>query len=185
MKKLFFGYAATIASLYMIFSFKVTPLNEASTASTTDESTTDTSAAALSAGTVTTSTTAAPRTSNTVAPRNSGTAAPPTTKAPAATGGSGNTGGAAASGKKTFNGESVSTDYGTVQVSITVENGKIVAVNALKKPSGSISANAVPKLQQQTLSAQGSDVDGVSGATATTNGWKKSLNAALKTAGIA
>ena len=50
--------------------------------------------------------------------------------------------------------------------------------------SQQINANAGPILLQQTLSAQSAHVDGVSGATYTSDGYRTSLQAALDQVGI-
>ncbi|MFE9624121.1 FMN-binding protein [Streptomyces sp. NPDC006527] len=94
-------------------------------------------------------------------------------------------GSAQASG--TFTGDVVQTDYGPVQVRITVANGKITKAEAVQKPSGgqsdSINANAVPKLNQAAVAAGSADIDAVSGATYTSGGYKESLQSALDQAG--
>lgn len=84
----------------------------------------------------------------------------------------------------TYTGSSISTRYGTIQVAITVSSGKISDVNFLKLPdddtrSYQISNQASPLLESQTLAAQSSTIDGVSGATYTTSGYIKSLQAAI------
>lgn len=88
----------------------------------------------------------------------------------------------------TFDGPSVNVNFGNVQVQITVVDGKITAARALQAPSGgrsgSISQQAIPYLQQQTLAAQSSQIQGVSGASYTSYGWYTSLQAALRKAGL-
>ena len=80
--------------------------------------------------------------------------------------------------------------YGPVQVEITVKNNSIIAVSALRFPNGdrrslSISQQAVPYLIEQTLGVvNASQVQGVSQATYTSNGWRTSLGSAIKKAGI-
>jgi uncharacterized protein with FMN-binding domain len=81
------------------------------------------------------------------------------------------------------------TRWGPVQVSITVANGKITAVTVPVYPNGNgrdqeINAYALPVLQQETLTAQSADIDSVSGATVTTDGYKESLQAALDAAHV-
>jgi uncharacterized protein with FMN-binding domain len=89
-----------------------------------------------------------------------------------------------------FTGNVVQTQWGPVQVEITVSNGTITAASALKFPDGdrrslSISQQAVPFLIEQTLGVvNASQVQGVSRASYTSNGWRASLGSAIKKAGI-
>lgn len=89
-----------------------------------------------------------------------------------------------------FAGNVTQTRYGPVQVEITVKNNSIIAVSALRFPNGdrrslSISQQAVPYLIEQTLGVvNASQVQGVSQATYTSNGWRTSLGSAIKKAGI-
>ncbi|WP_338687453.1 FMN-binding protein [Streptomyces acidiscabies] len=78
-----------------------------------------------------------------------------------------------------FSGTTIPTEKGDVQVQITYQGGKISAVKMLKQPDHPQTTAAVPKLVAATLSAQSADVDTVSGATITSNGYKKSLQAAI------
>ena len=87
-----------------------------------------------------------------------------------------------------MSGSTVNTRYGPVQVSVTIENGKLTAVTALQLPSGGrsgeISNEVEPILSSQALSAQSANIDGVSGATFTSSAYAKSLQAALDAAGF-
>lgn len=87
-----------------------------------------------------------------------------------------------------YTGTAVTTRYGNVQVQVTVSGGKITAVTALQLTdddgrSVQISAQAAPVLQQEALSAQSADIDTVSGATYTSDGYIQSLQSALDQAG--
>ncbi|MBW4096325.1 MAG: FMN-binding protein [Acidobacteria bacterium] len=98
------------------------------------------------------------------------------TSTPSTTGTSGTSG--------TFTGTSVDTRFGPVQVQITVSGGKITASNAVVYPTESgrdrqINAYAVPALNKETLAAQSSSIDMVSGATYTSQGYLSSLQSAL------
>ncbi|MCZ4609199.1 FMN-binding protein [Streptomyces chartreusis] len=92
-------------------------------------------------------------------------------------------GGAQAAGSGTVTGEAAQTQYGAVQVRLTVSNGKITRAEAVQAPKGGqsdqITANAVPKLNQAVVAAQGADIDAVSGATYTSAGYKESLQSAI------
>ncbi|MGW5614332.1 FMN-binding protein [Streptomyces sp. NPDC003877] len=80
-------------------------------------------------------------------------------------------------------GDAAQTQYGPVQVRVTMTNGKITKAEAVQTPKGGrsdqITANAVPRLNQAALAAQSADIDAVSGATYTSAGYKKSLQSAL------
>lgn len=87
----------------------------------------------------------------------------------------------------TYKGDSISTRFGNVQVAITVSSGKITNVDFLALPeddmhSAQISNQASPILESQTLSAQSANIDGVSGATYTSQGYAESLQAAIDAA---
>lgn len=84
----------------------------------------------------------------------------------------------------TFTGDAVSTQWGTVQVQITVLNGKITKSEAIQYPSENpkdqeINAYAVPKLNAEVVSKQSGSIDAVSGATVTSNGYLTSLQSAI------
>ena len=89
-----------------------------------------------------------------------------------------------------FAGNTINTRWGPVQVEITVKDGVVTAAKALRFPSGdqrslSISQQVIPYLVQQTLGVvSATDVQGVSRATYTSDGWRSSLQSALKKAGI-
>ncbi|MFI8858409.1 FMN-binding protein [Streptomyces prasinus] len=101
-------------------------------------------------------------------------------------------GSAQALGDGTVTGDAADTQYGAVQVRLTVSGGKITKAEAVQSPKGGqsdqINANAVPKLNQAAVAAQSGEIDAVSGATYTSAGYKKSLQSALdkaKAAGVA
>lgn len=84
----------------------------------------------------------------------------------------------------TLTGDVTDTRWGPVQVQLTVAGGKITAVAVLQYPNGNgrdqqINANALPILVQETLSAQSAEIDMVSGATVTSDGYLGSLQSAL------
>ncbi|MET7985201.1 MULTISPECIES: FMN-binding protein [unclassified Streptomyces] len=93
-------------------------------------------------------------------------------------------------GTGTVLGDVVRTEYGPVQVRLTMSGGKITKADAVQAPSGGTSdqktALSVPKLNQEAVTAGSARIDSVSGATYTSEGYKKSLQSALdkaKTAG--
>jgi len=87
----------------------------------------------------------------------------------------------------TFPGSVVQTQYGSVQVSVTIANGTITDVAAMKLTdrggrSVAISNQAAPILRSEVLTAQSARVQNVGGATYTTYGYLTSLQAALDAA---
>lgn len=81
----------------------------------------------------------------------------------------------------------VDTQYGPVQVEVTVRGGRIVKAQTLQHPSGDgetdrINGYAVPQLDQETLATQNAHLDTVSGATFTSDGYRQSLQSALDAA---
>lgn len=92
-------------------------------------------------------------------------------------------GGTSATGTTTVTGAVAQTQYGAVQVRLTVSNGKITKAEAVQAPKGGTSdqktALSVPKLNQETVTAQSANIDSVSGATYTSGGYKQSLQSAI------
>jgi uncharacterized protein with FMN-binding domain len=91
------------------------------------------------------------------------------------------------SAARTYQGSVVQTRWGPVQVRITVANGKITNVTVPTYPNGNhrdqeINSYALPILTQETMSAQSANIDTVSGATITSDGYIESLQAALDVA---
>ena len=89
----------------------------------------------------------------------------------------------------TFTGAAGNTRYGPVQVQITVVNNVITGATALTYPTGSfrdqqINQQAIPYLIQETLAAQSANIQGVGGASYTSQGWVDSLQSALTKAGL-
>ncbi|MCW8096925.1 FMN-binding protein [Streptomyces tauricus] len=76
-------------------------------------------------------------------------------------------------------GTTVDTEKGPVQVEVTFDGDKITAVKLLRQPNHPQTEAAVPKLVASTLQAQSADVDTVSGATITSDGYRESLQAAI------
>jgi uncharacterized protein with FMN-binding domain len=89
--------------------------------------------------------------------------------------------------KVVVNGSSVGTPYGPVQVQLTIVGSKIVSAVAIDYPQGGgrdreINSIAIPLLQQETVAAQSAQIDTISGATYTSDGYVQSLQSALDAA---
>jgi uncharacterized protein with FMN-binding domain len=88
------------------------------------------------------------------------------------------------SSSSTVTGDVASTQWGPVQVQLTLQSGKITAVSVLQYPNGNhrdaeINDYALPILIDETKQAQSAQIDMVSGATVTSDGYIRSLQSAL------
>ncbi len=81
------------------------------------------------------------------------------------------------------------TEWGDVQVQVTISDGGIVDVEAVQYPTGrkssSINSQAIPMLEVEAVALQSADLDIVSGATYTSRTYADSLQAALDQAALA
>jgi uncharacterized protein with FMN-binding domain len=123
------------------------------------------------------------------APSTSGRTSAPSSSAPSSSAPPKPGASSTASAPKTIAGQAIQTRYGVVQVQVVVSGQKIQNVSFLQLTaddprSAEINGQAGPILLQQTLSAQNSHIDGVSGATYTSQGYLQSLQSALDQAGI-
>jgi uncharacterized protein with FMN-binding domain len=105
------------------------------------------------------------------------------------TSGSTTSGSTADESAKTTTGSVVSTRWGPVQVQITTVGRTVTAVAVLQQPDGNprdveINDEALPVLVAETTAASSADIDMVSGATVTSEGYVQSLQAALDSAGF-
>ncbi|MFD6495275.1 FMN-binding protein [Streptomyces sp. NPDC060188] len=102
---------------------------------------------------------------------------------------SGSSGGTKTAETRTVTGDTVQTRWGPVKVRITMRNGTITDVTAVTHPSDNprdqeINSYALPQLRREALAAQNAQIDSVSGATYTSDGYKQSLQSALDSAGL-
>jgi uncharacterized protein with FMN-binding domain len=98
-------------------------------------------------------------------------------------------GAASAGGSRAFTGSVAQTEWGPVQVEISVTGSQIAEVQVLQYPNDNpkdvqINNYALPVLVHETLVAQSADIQMVSGATVTSQGYITSLQAALDEAGL-
>lgn len=150
-----------------------------STTSTTVPSpTTSTSAPRSGASPATTT---IPASTTTLAPPSSTTTTAPTTAPTTAT--------TSPAATRSATGEVVDYSYGTLSVSVTVSGHTIskVAIASLDDGgnfrSQSIDEQSIPILEQEALQAQSANIQGVSGASYTSEGFVQSLQNALPKAG--
>ena len=205
MRRAVLALGGTVAGLAALFSYKshvptVTALtapatpgtHSATTPGAAPSGTTPTMTPPTSKPTATKSATAKPTTKKTTAapmtsaPRTSAPASSPTTQAPAPTHSatpSAPASSAPSGPSGTFTGQQQNTDYGPVQVTITVKNGKIT--NASDPDGGdSIAQNAIGQLNQEAVDQQSANISAVSGASYTSQGYIQSLQSAIDQAGL-
>lgn len=171
MKRFLFSLLGTVGGLVALLSFKTQspvattgalPQVSLPSGSTSSTPSTSTSTSAPPKSTSGTSSSSTPKSS--------------TSSAPAAT-------------TRQITGTAVTTQYGVVQVKITVSGTKITDVGfaqltAFDGRSQEINSYAAPYLLQETITAQSANINTVSGATYTSEGYMQSLQSALDAAGI-
>ncbi len=89
----------------------------------------------------------------------------------------------------TYTGNVADAFYGNIQVNAVISGGKIVDVVFLQYPNDrstsiEINSQAMPILKQEAITSQSANVDGVSGATASSQAFIESLGTALQKAAI-
>ncbi|MEW2285922.1 FMN-binding protein [Streptomyces sp. NPDC047841] len=121
-------------------------------------------------------------------PHTAPTLASASTRSPAASSSPAH-GSGSASGTATATGDTVQTRWGPVQVRVTVRDGRLTDVTAVSYPQDNprdqeINSYALPQLRREALAAQSAEIDTVSGATYTSDGYRQSLQSALDSAGL-
>jgi uncharacterized protein with FMN-binding domain len=86
-----------------------------------------------------------------------------------------------------YTGAATSTEWGDVQVQAVVSGGKLTKVNVLEYPNDNghdqkVNSQALPVYKKEAISAQGADIQLVSGASETYKGFTGSLQDALNQA---
>ena len=156
MRRALFTVSSTVAGLVLLLSFKTHP------------ATVTTPPAALATPSTD------PGSSPSAEPGSSPSAAP-------SSGSSGST--------RTVTGAAADTRWGPVQVQIIVSGGTVTSVSAVEYPQNNprdvqINAFAIPQLNQEATAARSAQIDMVSGATVTSEGYIQSLQDALDQAGL-
>lgn len=173
MKRILFTLLATLSGLVLLFSYRtsleaVTPTDASAVTGATGTSATGTGSSGTGSSGTGSSDTGATSSTSTNSGATSGTAT--------------STGTGLADG--TFTGVSSQTRYGPVQVQITVSGGTISDVQAIDYPDSNgrdrqINGSAIPRLVSETLQSQSSQIQMVSGATYTSEGYMSSLQSAI------
>ncbi|MDT0141720.1 FMN-binding protein [Microbacterium sp. PRC9] len=174
MKKIVYAVLATISGLVLLFSYRTSHIDAiqpvaADTASTSSSS----SGSSGSSG-------------STGSETDNGTQTGSGAQTDAGSSDSSDPGAGSSTGLSdgTYTGSSANTRFGPVQVQITVSGGQITDVQVPEYPSGNprdrqINQRALPVLVAETTAAQSSDIDMVSGATYTSQGYLQSLQSAI------
>ena len=81
-------------------------------------------------------------------------------------------------------GNSSNAYYGAIKVSVAIKNGRVTDVTFLDYPKNAqnsvrLNEDAIPKLKSETLIAQSTQIDGVTGASLTSAAYIESLSSAL------
>jgi uncharacterized protein with FMN-binding domain len=183
MRKVVLALLLTAVGLGLLLSFK---------SRGTTSTTTALGGSALSGGTSTsnnsTVTTApSPSTSGSPSASPSGSASSSPSASPSASASATKTGSGAKNG--TYTGAAESTQYGDVQVQAVISGGKLTNVVVLQVPDrggyeDQIVQVAIPELKSEALSAQSANINVISGATYTSQGYAQSLQSALDQAGL-
>jgi uncharacterized protein with FMN-binding domain len=175
MTRILLAVVGTVLGLFALLSFKTHPITAGSTLGLPSASLPSASSAATPAAGSDSSSSAPPNpaTSRSAAPKAAGSSS----SAPTST------------AQRTIAGQQVQTRYGIVQVQVvvsgsTIKNVSFLQLTADDPRSQEINDQAGPILLQETLSAQSSSIDTVSGATYTSQGYLQSLQSALDQAGI-
>jgi uncharacterized protein with FMN-binding domain len=167
MRRIVIWLASTVTVVVLLFGYHTsTDATEPATASTAPSPTTEPSGSSSS--------------SSSKASRSSGSSSTPSRSSSSP---------APSSTAKTYTGDVAETRWGPVQVRITVAASKITKVTVVQQPSGNpkdteINDYAQPILIQDSIDAQSAQIDMVSGATVTSDGYLQSLQSAIDQAGI-
>ena len=164
MRRVVVGAMGTLSGLVLLFSYHTSLGGTVLASGTTDGGTT----------------TGGATTGGTGAGSDGSTSTPTTTES--SSGSSSSTSSSGSSG--TYTGGSADTRWGPVQVRITVKSGKITSAQAVVYPQENardqeINSFAVPQLNSEVVQAQSGNIDAVSGATVTSDGYIQSLQSAI------
>ncbi len=173
MKRITYWFMATVSILVLLFSYRASLHSDLAAAVPRTVQTSSPNAGATSSGS------------------GSGSGNADAASADDSTSGTSSRSSAASSSaaSTTYTGDSVDTRWGPVQVRITVSNGKITASEAIVYPTENhrdveINSQALPILNQEAVAAQTSQIDTVSGATVTSDGYISSLQSAIDKANL-
>lgn len=173
MRRIAFAVMSTISGLVLLFSYH-TSTNSGTVVAAKPSGGTGASGPAGSS-----SSASSPSSSG-----SSGSSAPSASSGSSGSSSSSSSSSGSSTASGTYTGTSANTRWGPVQVQITVQNGKITAAQAVVYPQNNgrdvqINSEAVPTYNQEVVQAQSAQIDAISGATVTYNGYVQSLQSAL------
>ncbi|CAN7318342.1 FMN-binding protein [Terrabacter sp. LjRoot27] len=193
MRRIVLWAMSTLTVLVLLFSYSTSRSSSAVVAAETRQVTTS-SKTSDSTGSTSGSSSASSTDSSGQEPADdtadSGTSSSGTSGSSSSSGSSGASGSTGtSSAATTYAGDAVMTRYGNVQVQITVKDGKITAAEVLQVPWNDrhdqmINSAAVPVYNEETVTAQSAQIDVVSGATYTWDGYTQSLQSAIDQANL-
>jgi uncharacterized protein with FMN-binding domain len=162
-KRLVLWTLSTLSALVLLFGYHTSLSSTLATSGTSTQS--GSFASSASASTTSPSTGASPPSDTPTATATSGTS------------------------QQTVKGSVAQTQWGPVQVELTISGGRITKASVLQYPNGNgrdaeINDYALPILTQETVAAQSADIDMVSGATVSSDGYLESLQSALDQANL-
>lgn len=173
MRKIVFALTGTVSGLILLFSYHTSLAGAGALA------------VPASTGTTTKTVPGAGASTPTPAPTSSGSRA--TGRPRTSSGSAGSTSAkprAAGPTTEKVTGSTAQTQWGPVQVQITVRGGRITDATAVQYPNGNghdaaVNSYALPVLAREVVRAQSAQIDLVSGATITSVGYVQSLQSAL------
>src|SRR6478735_4539104 len=169
MKKIIYALLATVSGLVLLFSYRTSLGEEIPATAMSDAGTTGTSSSGASE-------------SGSSGTGSTGSSSTGSSSTGSSSSGSSSSGSGLSDGS--YTGQAVNTRFGPVQVQITVSGGSITDVTVPEYPNSNgrdqqINGYALPQLVSETLSAQSANIDMVSGATYTSDGYLQSLQSAI------
>lgn len=172
MRRAPFVIGATGVGLGLVLSFHTKPLHLTSVSTGGAAGTTPTTRGGGSGGSDTTPTTSGGGSGTTPTTSGGGTTASPSTSPPTTT------------SLRSATGQDIQYRYGDLQLKVTERGTTITKIQVVQEGatdprSEEINSQAVPLLQQQAMSAQSANIDGVSGATFTSTAYQDALQSAL------
>jgi uncharacterized protein with FMN-binding domain len=171
MKRAIFAILVTVTGLVLLLSFKTHATASTTPSVISGTSTGDSSTSTTPSATPTPSASSTPRSGSSTGSSTTSRSTPSASASSAST-------------SKTVTGAEAQTRYGPVQVQITVVNGTVTKAVATEYPTDQprdqqINSYAIPQLQQETVGSSTANIDMVSGATYTSQGYITSLQSAL------
>lgn len=197
MKRVLTWLLSTLTVVVLLFGYKTSTGGSVgdipaaiSAAPTSDSSSSDSSSSGSSGGSGSSDSTSSGSTDG-ASSGSSGTAADGSAgdSSGSSSNSSGSSSGSSSGASGTVTGDVAQTRWGPVQVAVSVGSGKVSDVQVVEYPTENprdqeINSYALPILIKETIASQSANIDMVSGATVTSDGYIQSLQSALDRAGL-